>query len=101
MFQYGDKSNIDYKKLKDQYGEYVQKCARLQEELEKTQKRVKVLEKVEHLKKPERNLELESELASVRNQLQHKTQLLDKVKILLQKAASKEKALQDQVSINL
>lgn len=39
-----------------------------------------------------------SELQLVRAQLVHKTQLLDKVKILLQRAAAKEKMLHEKVS---
>jgi len=38
-----------------------------------------------------------SELQLVRAQLVHKTQLLDKVKILLQRAAAKEKMLREKV----
>jgi len=38
-----------------------------------------------------------SELQLVRAQLVHKTQLLDKVKILLQRAAAKEKMLHEKV----
>lgn len=89
---------MELKKLKEQYGDSIQKCARLEEELERYQKRVKILENIHNTKRGESNIELESELINVRGQLAHKTQLLDKVKILLQKAASKEKALQDQVS---
>lgn len=89
---------MEYQKLKEQYGECVQKCARLEEELERSQKRVKVLGKVDTARKDDKIVVLESELGNVKNQLQHKTQLLDKVKILLQKAATKERVLQDQVS---
>lgn len=88
---------LDVKKLKEQYGDNVQKCARLEDELERCQKRVKFLENLQGAKRDEYTEGIVTELASVKAQLTHKTQLLDKVKMLLQKAASKEKALQDQV----
>lgn len=99
IFQIPDKVHLEMKKLKEQYGDNVQKCARLEEELERCQKRVRFLENVQGAKRDECTVEFATELASVKAQLSHKTQLLDKVKILLQKAATKEKALLEQVCI--
>lgn len=84
----------DYLRLKEQYQENIQKVSQLENEVAAYKEQIKkiVIRPVTDNAKV-----LSDELAEVRNQLQQKSLLLDKVKVLLQRAAIKEKALLDEV----
>lgn len=84
----------DYLRLKEQYQENIQKVSQLENEVAAYREQIKkiVIRPVTDNAKV-----LSDELAEVRNQLQQKSLLLDKVKVLLQRAAIKEKALLDEV----
>lgn len=98
MFQCSsDVLRKDYQHLKEQYGECVQKNARLEQELNSTKKTLRSLQN-----KPitrETLQTLSEQLNEAKVQLAQKSELLDKVKILLHRAASKEKALTEEVSV--
>lgn len=79
----------DFYRLKEQYGDSVQKVARLEEELATASNKLKNLQ----AKQTDT-----SELDQVRSELAQKTELLDKVKVLLHRAAVKEKSLMEEVS---
>lgn len=93
-----DKLQIELKKIREQYAESIQRSVQLQDELDKSQKKIRFLENDVQVKHRQNESSLHAELSDVKAQLVHKSQLLDKVKILLQKAALKEKYLQDQVT---
>lgn len=59
------------------------------------------MKNVSILKKPEEEkiVVLSKELTSVKEQLEYKSILLDKVKVLLHRAAAKEKSLLEEVNI--
>lgn len=99
MTSTADKYQQELKKIREQYAASVLQSEKLGTELSAAQKRVRCLESVVGTKQAENESSLSTELAEVRTQLAHKSQLLDKVKILLQKAALKEKFLLDQVYI--
>nr|XP_022901566.1 centrosomal protein of 290 kDa isoform X1 [Onthophagus taurus] len=82
----------NFYKLKDQYGDSIQKISRLEEELNLANNKLKQIKVIG--KSPD----LEEENARLKNELEQKIELLDKVKILLHRAASKEKALLDEVA---
>lgn len=67
--------------------------ARLEQELNQANSKITILEG-----KGTSNNALSEELCEVRSQLVQKSALLDKVKLLLQRAAAREKALQEEVS---
>lgn len=93
-----DKLQMELKKIREQYAESIQRSVQLEDELDKSQKKVRFLENDVQVKHRQNESSLHAELSDVKAQLVHKSQLLDKVKILLQKAALKEKYLQDQVT---
>lgn len=74
-------------RLRQKYGESVQKIARLEQELEIANAKIKDWQ--------DKN---DSDEPRIKEELEHKTILLDKVKMLLQRAAVKEKAMLDEVS---
>lgn len=78
----------DFYRLKEQYGDSVQKVARLEDELKAANNKIKHL----HDKQADT-----SELDEVKMQLSQKGELLDKVKVLLHRAAVKEKSLKEEV----
>ncbi|XP_044259542.1 centrosomal protein of 290 kDa-like isoform X2 [Tribolium madens] len=80
----GDKLKRDHQRLKEQYCESIQKVAKLEEEVKALKANKPVSDSVTFLS---------DELTQVKLQLEQKTQLLNKVKVLLQRAAVKEKAL--------
>ncbi|XP_015840436.1 centrosomal protein of 290 kDa isoform X2 [Tribolium castaneum] len=80
----GDKLKRDHQRLKEQYCESIQKVAKLEEEVKALKANKPVSDSA---------TVLSDELAQVKEQLEQKTQLLNKVKVLLQRAAVKEKAL--------
>lgn len=67
----------------------------MEQELSQANSRIKILE---GRGAPANFGALSEELCEVTSQLAQKTALLDKVKLLLQRAATKEKALQEEVS---
>lgn len=90
-----DQLRRDFNRIKQQYGASVQKAARLEQELNQANSRIKALESKGA---PNSFSALSEELCEVRSQLAQKTALLDKVKTLLQRAAAKERGLQEEVS---
>ncbi|GLV41129.1 Centrosomal protein 290kDa [Carabus blaptoides fortunei] len=93
-----DKSQMELKKIREQYAESIERSVQLKDELDKSQKKVRFLENAVQVKHRENESSLRAELSDVMAQLVSKSQLLDKVKILLQKAALKEKYLEDQIT---
>lgn len=93
-----DQLRRDLTRLKQQYGTSVQKAARLEQELNQAKSQMKTLESVGKGIGPDFGT-LTEELCEARRQLAQKSELLDKVKLLLQRAAAKEKALQEEVSV--
>ncbi|XP_056644391.1 centrosomal protein of 290 kDa [Diorhabda sublineata] len=86
-----DKLKRDFIRLKEQHAGCVQTIENLQKELESTKKN---LQNVTASKKSDDKIEnLSEELSRVKEQLEVKSGLLDRVKILLHRAAAKEKAL--------
>lgn len=83
--------------MKEQYGESVQQVARLEDQLKMANSRITVLEK-RPLATEISNLT--EELARVKSELLHKSELLNKVKVLLHRAATKEKALLEEVTFS-
>ena len=86
----------DYYQLKEQYGDSVQKVTRLENELSVTTEKLKLAEN-----KSVANIALLGELEEVRTHLSGKNELLEKVKVLLHRAAEKERCLTEEVSLNL
>ncbi|CAH2007824.1 unnamed protein product [Acanthoscelides obtectus] len=84
-------------KLKDQCGQYAEKICRLEQDLlhVKSSKSVSFCTKSES----DKVAALYDELSKVKEQLQSKTTLLDKVKVLLHRAATKEKMLLEEISL--
>lgn len=80
--------------MKEQYGECVQRNARLEQELSTAKQAIKSLQN-----KPVSDTvsALSDELNEVKVQLAQKIELLNKVKVLLHRAAAKEKALMEEV----
>lgn len=85
----------DFNRIKQQYGASVQKAARLEQELNQANSKIKSLESKETTSNTST---LSNELCEVKRQLAQKSALLDQVKFLLQKAAVREKLLQEDVS---
>ncbi|GJQ81528.1 hypothetical protein Trydic_g4890 [Trypoxylus dichotomus] len=79
----------DFYRLKEQYGDSIQKVARMEDELAVANNKIKSLQIKQNVA---------SELDEVKNQLSQKTELLDKVKVLLHRAAVKEKTLTDEIT---
>nr|CAD7447614.1 unnamed protein product [Timema bartmani] len=90
---------VERKKLEDRYLEGVQTTTQLEAELVTSRKHIKALEDrlqaVRGTSTEQRDSDTQ-ELLLVRTQLIHKSQLLEKVKSLLKRAAMKEKTLQEQ-----
>lgn len=87
----------DYQHLKEQFGESIQKNARLEQELNLAKTSLRSLQN----KPMSETLEtLSQQLNEAKLQLAQKSELLDKVKVLLHRAATKEKALLEEVSTN-
>lgn len=91
-----DQLRRDFNRIKQQYGASVQKVARLEQELNQANSKIKSLESKGTTANTSNTLM--EELCEVRNQLAEKSTLLDKAKILLQKAAAREKILREEVS---
>nr|CAD7456946.1 unnamed protein product [Timema tahoe] len=93
---------VERKKLEDRYLEGVQTTTQLEAELVTSRKHIKALEDrlqaVRGTSTEQRDSDTQ-ELLLVRTQLIHKSQLLEKVKSLLKRAAMKEKTLQEQVRL--
>lgn len=81
--------------MKQQYGASIQKAARLEQELNQANSKIKSLESKETTANAST---LSDELFEVKSQLAQKSALLDQVKLLLQKAAVREKLLREEVS---
>ncbi|KAK9685125.1 hypothetical protein QE152_g38284 [Popillia japonica] len=79
----------DFYRLKEQYGDSVQKVARLEDELNTATNKIKNLQAKQNVT---------AELEDVKTQLAQKTELLDKVKVLLHRAAVKEKTLVEEIT---
>ncbi|KAK4881329.1 hypothetical protein RN001_004648 [Aquatica leii] len=90
-----DKLRMDYSKLKDQYAERLQEIMRLEEQLKSSNNTIALLEQRERSKEVN---SLADELSRVKAELVHKNELLDKIKILLHRAASKEKSLLEEIA---
>lgn len=90
-----DQLRRDFNRIKQQYGASVQKAARLEQELNQANSKIKSLESKEITSNTST---LSNELCEVKSQLAQKSALLDQVKFLLQKAAVREKLLQEEVS---
>lgn len=86
----------DYYQLKEQYGDSVQKVTRLENDLSVATEKLKLSEN-----KSVANIALLGELEEIRAQLARKDELLEKVKVLLHRAAEKERCLTEEVSLNL
>ncbi|XP_018571875.1 centrosomal protein of 290 kDa [Anoplophora glabripennis] len=86
----GDKLKRDYARLKEQYGESLQKIGLLERQLANRN------EAKNMLKKPDDALS--DELAKVKEELEQKSHLLEKVKVLLHRAAAKEKSLLQEIA---
>ncbi|KAJ8982775.1 hypothetical protein NQ317_018187 [Molorchus minor] len=82
-----DKVKRDYARLKEQHEVCLKKLSQLEEETKNSSR-------------PENDnfVALSNELADVKDQLEQKSHLLDKVKILLHRAATKEKALLHEIA---
>ncbi|KAF5299147.1 hypothetical protein FQA39_LY02320 [Lamprigera yunnana] len=92
--RYGyDKLRMEYSKLKEQYGNRIQEVKRLEEQLKYANNKISTLEQRELSKEVS---SLASELSTIKMELNHKTELLDKIKVLLHRAAAKEKSLLEQ-----
>lgn len=91
-----DKTKRENARLKEQYAESVNKIKHLEQELSSSKTQIK---NVSMLKKPdeEKIMNLSDELSKVKEQLDLKSSLLDKVKVLLHRAAAKEKSLLQEV----
>lgn len=76
----------------------MQKSARLEQELNQANSRIKALLESKGTA-ANANTTVSDELYEMRSELDQKSALLDKVKLLLQKAAAREKVLQEQVSV--
>jgi predicted nucleic acid-binding Zn-ribbon protein len=83
------------KQLQKQYLEAMQRVSQLETKLDKANAQTRLLEDKLKAVQEDNACSDMSELQLVRAQLVHKTQLLDKVKILLQRAAAKEKMLHE------
>lgn len=85
------------KELQEHYLEAMQRVSQLETELDKANVQTRLLEnKLKAVQEDSARSDM-SELQLLRAQLVHKSELLDKVKILLQRAAAKEKMLHDKV----
>lgn len=93
-----EKLKIEHQRLKDQYVESMRKVTKVRQELVSANNKIKSLEN--QVSCPELP-NLRSELARVKKESDHKTELLDKIKNLLQRAAVKEKALIEEVRLIL
>lgn len=88
-----DKWKRDYQRLKEQYDDSLKKITELEQQLA-TKFTIK-----------DKNIDTDNTLSQqsfddnlkLKEQLEHKTQLLDKVKVLLHRAAVKEKSLLQEV----
>ncbi|KDR21646.1 Centrosomal protein of 290 kDa [Zootermopsis nevadensis] len=85
------------KELQENYTEVMQKASRLETELDEANNQLRLLEG--RLRTERDNAHTHTnELQLVKSQLEHKSQLLDKVKVLLRRAAAKEKMLHNKVT---
>ncbi|KAG5876192.1 hypothetical protein JTB14_001935 [Gonioctena quinquepunctata] len=92
-----DKLKRDNLRLKEKYTECIQKYGKLEQELSVA--RNKLRNSSESLKsEDDKLLAISEELSKVRGQLEQKSTLLEKVKILLHRAAAKEKALLQEIA---
>lgn len=80
--------------MKNNYEEAQKRIVALETDLQLAERRVAAFEKVQ---KEEDN----GEIKTLREQLYHKSELLDKVKHLLSRAAMNEKSLRQRVNIHL
>lgn len=99
IFRYFQASSDNLQKelllVKQQYNESTQKLILLEKELVAANDKIKMLEK-----EPPSRQDLSNKLLEVKSELNQKSALLHKVKLLLQRAATKEKALLDEVLLN-
>ncbi|CAG9830349.1 unnamed protein product, partial [Diabrotica balteata] len=86
-----DKLKRDHVRLKEQHSECKQRIEELTKELEATKNTLHSL--TASRKEDDKSIVLARELSNIKDQLEMKSSLLDKVKILLHRAAAKEKAL--------
>lgn len=84
--------------LSDHYNKSLERITYLEEQLKMANDKILDLEKQESTTEL---YSLKNELSFVKNELIHKSQLLDKIKVLLQRAAIKEKSLLEEVIITL
>lgn len=91
-----EKLRNDLKSVKQQLSESLTKIRELESELAASREKIHL---VENRPVPNSLSSLANQLAEVKGELAQKSQLLDKVKVLLHRAASKEKALLDEVGI--
>ncbi|KAK5649525.1 hypothetical protein RI129_000554 [Pyrocoelia pectoralis] len=90
-----EKVRLDYNRLKEQYGERIKDISKLEEQLKSATNKITLLEQRELSKELNSFAE---ELSRVKAELAHKSQLLDKIKVLLHRAASKEKSLLEEIA---
>ncbi|CAH0553139.1 unnamed protein product [Brassicogethes aeneus] len=90
-----DKFRRDNLRLRQQYGEAIEKVTLLEKELADCNDKIKSFSK-----KPVSDIvkALSEELSNVRKELKEKSLLLERVKILLQRAAAKEKSLLQEIA---
>ncbi|KAJ8934433.1 hypothetical protein NQ318_017134 [Aromia moschata] len=87
-----EKLKRDNTRLKEQHAESLQKISQLEKELTAARNKAKSVVNNDNV------VALSDELDGVREQLEQKSHLLDKVKVLLHRAATKEKALLQEIS---
>ncbi|KAL3280008.1 hypothetical protein HHI36_017516 [Cryptolaemus montrouzieri] len=90
-----DKLRREFNRLKEQYGESVRKVSDLEATLNATTHKLRTYE--ERCANSDL-ISLSGELKRIKAQLDQKSQLLDKVKVLLHRAATKEKALLQEIA---
>ncbi|XP_072379937.1 centrosomal protein of 290 kDa isoform X2 [Diabrotica undecimpunctata] len=91
-----DKLKRDHVRLKEQHSECKQRIEELTKELEATKNTLHSL--TTSRKEDDKSIVLARELSNIKDQLEIKSSLLDKVKILLHRAAAKEKALIQEIA---
>ncbi|KAK9884908.1 hypothetical protein WA026_009146 [Henosepilachna vigintioctopunctata] len=92
----GEKLRRDFQLLKEQYEVSLSKISELQSALNSTSYKLRSAEDL--TTDPEKMMRVSRELEGVRAQLEQKTQLLDKVKVLLHRAATREKLLLEEIT---
>lgn len=95
-----EKNKKEIAHLKEQHAESIQKIKQLEQELSSSKN---LLKSASIMKKPDKGnlVALTDELNKVKEQLDQKSILLDKVKVLLHRAAAKEKSLLQEVNKNI